>query len=316
VTNDQDAVELRPLLFSIAYRMLGSVADAEDVVQAAYVRYLDHRKRGCEVDSTRALLTAITTRLAIDRLRSARTQRETYIGPWLPEPLLTSNQPDVAEAAAMSDTLSMAFLVVLETLSPVERAVFLLREVFAYDYDDIARIVDKTEANCRQLLVRARRHVNAGRRRFAVDSAQRAALATRFFDAAERGVLGPLVELLAGDVAFYGDGGSSGRGLSQPLFGRDRVHRVIAGIFRAYQSVGARFERCEINNGPGLLAFDPEGGLINVLTVDVQDGQICTVRSVINPDKLRHLGVPLSQFAQRSGRELRARATSATDGQG
>ena len=145
MTNDQDAVELRPLLFSIAYQMLGILADAEDVVLAAYLRYLDHRKRGREVDSTRALLTAITTRLAIDPLRSARTQRETYIGPWLPEPLLTSNQPDVAEAAAMSDPC-IPILILLEALSPVERAVFLLREVFAYDYDDIARIVDMGEA--------------------------------------------------------------------------------------------------------------------------------------------------------------------------
>ena len=179
---------------------------------SASVDVAKHSDHGLELWIAFESRTAITTRLTIDQLRSARTQRETYIGPWLPEPLLTSKQPDVAEAAATSDTLSMAFLVVLETLSPVERAVFLLREVFAYDYDDIARIVDKTEANCRQLLARARRHVNAGRRRFAVDSAQRAALAARFFDAAERGALGPLVELLAGDVAFYGDGGSTGRG--------------------------------------------------------------------------------------------------------
>jgi RNA polymerase sigma-70 factor (TIGR02957 family) len=301
----EDVVELRPLLFSIAYRMLGSVADAEDIVQAAYVRYLDYLDRGREADSPKALLTSITTRLAIDQLRSARVQRETYIGPWLPEPLLTSNEPDVAEAAAMSDSLSMAFLVLLETLSPVERAVFLLREVFAYDYVDIARIVGKSQANCRQLLARAHRHVDAGRQRFAADSGQRAALADRFFDAAEHGSLGPLVELLAGDVAFYGDGGSSGRGVSRPVFGRDHVQRIVTGIFRAYGRIGARFQRCQINGGPGLLAFDSEGGLINVLTVDVADDQICAVRSVINPDKLRHLGLPLSQLAQREPRNAR-----------
>ncbi|WP_319447177.1 MULTISPECIES: RNA polymerase sigma-70 factor [unclassified Mycobacterium] len=295
----EDALELRPLLFSIAYRMLGSVADAEDIVQAAYLRYLDYGKRGHDAESPKALLTAITTRLAIDQLRSARVQRETYIGPWLPEPLLTSNEPDVAEAAVTSDSLSMAFLVLLETLSPVERAVFLLREVFAYDYDDIAGIVGKSQANCRQLAARARRHIDDGRRRFEVDSAQRAKLADRFFDAAEHGALGPLVEMLAGDVAFYGDGGRNGRGLRQPVFGRERVQRVVDGIFRAYHRVGARFQRCEVNGGPGLLAFDAEGGLINVLTVDVHDDQICTVRSVINPDKLGHLGLPLSLFAQR-----------------
>jgi RNA polymerase sigma-70 factor (ECF subfamily) len=238
--------------------------------------------------------------LAIDQLRSARVQRETYIGPWLPEPLLTSNEPDVANAAVTSDSLSMAFLVLLETLSPVERAVFLLREVFAYDYEDIARIVGKSQPNCRQLLARARRHVDAGRRRFAADSAHRAVLADRFFDAAEHGALGPLVELLASDVAFYGDGGGIGRGLRQPVFGRDRVSRVLDGIFGAYCRFGTRFERCEINGGPGLLTFDAEGGLINVLTVDVDEHQICTVRSVINPDKLGHLGLPLSPLAQRA----------------
>jgi RNA polymerase sigma-70 factor (TIGR02957 family) len=294
-----NAIELRPLLFSIAYRMLGSVADAEDIVQAAYVRYLDYCKQGREADSPKALLTAITTRLAIDQLRSARVRRETYIGPWLPEPLLTSNEPDVADAAATSDTLSMAFLVLLEALSPVERAVFLLREVFAHDYQDVARIVGKTEANCRQILVRARQHVDAGRRRFAADSAQRATLADRFFDAAERGAFDPLIELLASDVALYGDGGGVGRGLRRPVFGRDRVQRVLAGIFGAYRRFGAGFRRCEINGGPGLMVFDADGGLIHVLTVEVDDGQICTVRSVINPDKLGHLGVPLSPLAQR-----------------
>jgi RNA polymerase sigma-70 factor (ECF subfamily) len=300
VTEREDAAELRPLLFSIAYRMLSSVADAEDIVQAAYLRYLDYCEQGHSVDSPRGLLTAITTRLAIDHLRSARVQRETYIGPWLPEPLLTSDEPDVADAAVTADSLSMAFLVLLETLSPVERAVFLLREVFVYDYDVIARIVGKSQANCRQMLVRARRHVDAGRRRFAADSAQRATLADRFFDAAEHGALGPLVEFLAEDVAFYGDGGGIGRGLRQPVFGRDRVQRVLDGIFGAYRQFGARFRRCEINGGPGLLTFDPEGGLINVLTLDVEDHRICTVRSVINPDKLGHLGLPLSPLARRA----------------
>jgi RNA polymerase sigma-70 factor (ECF subfamily) len=302
VTDSEDVAALRPLLFSIAYRMLGSVTDAEDIVQAAYLRYLDYCEQGHDVESPRALLTTITTRLAIDQLRSARVQRESYIGPWLPDPLLTSNEPDAADAAATSDSLSMAFLVLLEALSPVERAVFLLREVFVYDYDEIARIIGKSPANCRQLLARGRRHVDAGRHRFAADAAQRAELADRFFDAAERGALGPLVELLAEDVAFYGDGGSTGRGVRQPVFGRDRVQRVLDGIFHAYLRFGARFERCEINAGPGLLTFDPDGGLINVLTIDVNERQICTVRSVINPDKLGHLGVPLSELAQRPRR--------------
>ncbi|WP_018602235.1 RNA polymerase sigma-70 factor [Mycobacterium sp. 155] len=302
MTDQEDPTELRPLLFSIAYRMLGSVTDAEDMVQAAYLRYFDYLDRGGDADSPRSLLTTITTRLAIDHLRSARVQRETYIGPWLPEPLLISADPDVAELAATSDSLSMAFLVLLETLSPVERAVFLLREVFAYDYDDIARIVDKEPANCRQLLNRARRHIEAGRHRFDVDAAHRAELADRFFGAAEHGDLKNLVELLAQDVAFYGDGGGTGRGLPRPVFGRDRVQRVLAGIVHAYHGIGARFQRSPVNGQPGLLMFDPDGGLINVLTVDVEGDSICTIRSVINPDKLDHLGFPLSPLARRPAR--------------
>jgi RNA polymerase sigma-70 factor (TIGR02957 family) len=302
MTDRDDPAELRPLLFSIAYRMVGSVTDAEDIVQAAYLRYFDYLARGNEADSPRPLLTTITTRLAIDHLRSARVQRETYIGPWLPEPLLTSADPDVAELAVTSDSLSMAFLVLLETLSPVERAVFLLREVFAYDYDDIARIVGKEPANCRQLFNRARRHIETGRRRFRADTKHRAELTDRFFDAAEDGNLKTLEELLAADVAFYGDGGGTGRGLPLPVFGRDRVQRVLAGIVHAYHDIGARFQRSQVNGQPGLLTFDPDGGLINVLTVDVEGDSICTVRSVINPDKLDHLGFPLSPLARKDRR--------------
>lgn len=294
-----EALELRPLLFSIAYRMLGSVTEAEDIVQATYVHYLDYLQRGREVDSARSLLTTITTRLAIDHLRSARVQRETYIGPWLPEPLLTSAEPDAADVVATSDSLSIALLVLLETLTPVERAVFLLREAFAYDYDDIARIVDKTPANCRQLLNRARARIDAGRARFDVDATQRDELADRFFAAAESGALDGLVDLLAADVAFYGDGGGVGRGLLRPVFGRDRVYRVLAGFVRAYHSIGVRFERSHVNGQRGLLTFDPDGGLINVLTADVMGDSICTVRSVINPNKLTHLGFPLSPLSRR-----------------
>jgi RNA polymerase sigma-70 factor, ECF subfamily len=295
----QEADDLRPLLFSIAYRMLGSASDAEDVVQLAYLRYFGYVDRGNVVESAKALLTTITTRLAIDHLTSARVKRESYIGPWLPEPLLTSSDPDAAEVTVMSDSLSTAFLVLLETLTPVERAVFLLREVFAYDYADVAAIVGKSEDNCRQLLVRARRHIEDGRPRFDVDPAERAALAERFFAAAERGDLDALVDLLAADVAMYGDGGGKTRALPEPVFGRDRVRRFVGTFFGHYRTVGARLERAEVNGGPGLLAFDVEDRLINVITVDVIDGQVCTVRSVLNPDKLRHLGFPLSPLALR-----------------
>ncbi|MEB4209299.1 RNA polymerase sigma-70 factor [Mycobacterium sp. 94-17] len=298
----EDYADLRPLLFSIAYRMLGSVSDAEDVVQGTYLRYLDYLQRGHHVESPRSMLTTITTRLAIDQLRSVRARRENYFGPWLPEPLLTPALPDAAELAVVSDSLSMAFLVLLETLSPVERAVFLLREVFAYDYDDIARIVDKTPANCRQLLNRARRHIAAGRRRFDADTARQNQLAQRFFAAAENGDLDDLVNWLAEDVAFYGDGGGIGRGLPRPIFGRHRVHRVVAAIMRGYRSLGVRLQRSQVNGQPGMLAFDSDGALINVLSLDVYGGAICTIRSVINPHKLKHLGFALSPLACRDPR--------------
>lgn len=294
-----DATDLRPLLFAIAYRMLGSVTDAEDIVQGTYLRYLDYLQQGHHVESPRSMLTTIATRLAIDHLRSARAQREKYMGPWLPEPLITSTVPDAADVAVMSDSVSMAFLLLLETLSPVERAVFLLREVFAYDYADIARIVDKTPANCRQLLNRARRHVAAGRRRFDADATRSDQLADRFFAAAQNGDLDDLVEWLADDVSFYGDGGGIGRGLPRPIFGRNRVHRVLAAIMGAYHSLGVRLQHSQINGQPGVLAFDPDGALINVLTLDIYGGSICTIRSVINPHKLQHLGFALSPLARR-----------------
>src|ERR671937_1358628 len=189
--------ELRPLLFSIAYRMLGSAGDAEDVVQEAFLRAERAEAEGARIESRRAFLTTVTTRLAIDQLRSARARRETYIGPWLPEPLLTSNEPDAAEHAEMADSLSMAFLVLLETLSPVERAVFLLREVFEYGYDEIAQIVGKTEANCRQIFARARRHIEASKPRFEPSAGEREELARRFFAACEQGDMEGLLELLA-----------------------------------------------------------------------------------------------------------------------
>lgn len=294
-----DPTALRPLLFAIAYRMLGSVTDAEDIVQGTYLRYLDYLQQGHRVESPRSMLTTIATRLAIDQLRSARVQREKYMGPWLPEPLITPAVPDTADLAVMSDSLSMAFLLLLETLSPVERAVFLLREVFAYDYGDIAHIVDKTPDNCRQLLNRARRHIAAGRRRFDADATRRDQLADRFFAAAENGDLDDLVQWLADDVSFYGDGGGVGRGLPRPIFGRYRVHRVLAAIMGAYRSLGVRLQHAQINGQPGVLAFDPDGALINVLTLDIYGGSICTIRSVINPHKLKHLGFALSPLACR-----------------
>jgi hypothetical protein len=249
------------------------------------------------------LLTTVTTRLAIDRLRSARLQRETYVGPWLPEPLLTSTEPNPAELAEMADSLEMSFLILLETLSPVERAVFLLREVFAYGYEEIAEIVDKSEANCRQIFARARKRIDEGKPRFEATRQQQQELSDRFFDAVEHGELDGLVAFLSADVAFYGDGGGKGRGLPEPVFGRQRVNRLLSSFFRRYHGIGARMRRAQLNGQPGVLAFDSDGKLINVFSLDIADGAIQTIRSIINPDKLAHLGYPLSDLARTDGPE-------------
>ena len=272
--------ELRPLLFSIAYRMLGTVADAEDVVQEAYLRLERSEAEGAVIRSDKAFLTTVATRIAIDQLRSARVQRETYFGPWLPEPLVTSAEPDTAQLAEMADSLSLSFLVLLERLSPIERAVFLLREVFDYGYDEVAEIVDKSEANCRQIFVRARKHIDEGKPRFEPTSEQHELLTTNFLAAVQDGDVRQLVDYLASDVAFYGDGGGKGRGLPKPVFGSSNVGRLLVGFFERYESIAARFERCQINGQPGLLAFDADGRLINVMAFDISDGVIQTVRGV------------------------------------
>jgi RNA polymerase sigma-70 factor (TIGR02957 family) len=290
--------ELRPLLFSIAYRMLGSVGDAEDVVQEAFLRAERAESEGARIESRRAFLTTVTTRLAIDQLRSARARRETYIGPWLPEPLLTSTEPDAAEHAEMADSLSMSFLVLLETLSPVERAVFLLREVFEYGYDEIAEVVDKSEANCRQIFARARKRIDEGKPRFEADRRQQQELAARFLDAAENGELDRFVDFLAADVVFYGDGGGKGRGLPKPVYGRARVDRLLRSFFPRYREAGATVRPSEVNGQPGVLFLDADGRLINVFVFEIAGGVIQSVRSIINPDKLGHLGYPLSDLGR------------------
>jgi RNA polymerase sigma-70 factor (TIGR02957 family) len=291
--------ELRPLLFSIAYRMLGSVGDAEDVVQEAFLRAERAEAEGAEIASRRAFLTTVATRLAIDQLRSARARRETYVGPWLPEPLLTSTEPDAAEHAEMADSLSMSFLVLLETLSPVERAVFLLREVFEYGYDEIAEIVGKTEANCRQILARARKRIDEGKPRFEADRRQQEELTRRFLEAFEDGDVDGLVELLSEDVVFVGDGGGKGRGISRPVYGRRGVTRLLASFVPPFRAAAAKVRLGEVNGQPGALFFDADDRLVNVFSFDVAEGAIQAVRSVINPDKLGHLGYPLSPLARR-----------------
>jgi RNA polymerase sigma-70 factor (TIGR02957 family) len=291
--------ELRPLLFSIAYRMLGSVSDAEDVVQEAFLRAERAEAEGTRIQSRKAFLTTVTTRLAIDELRSARARRETYVGPWLPEPLLTSTEPDAAEHAEMADSLSMSFLVLLETLSPIERAVFLLREVFDYGYDEIAEIVGKSEANCRQILTRARKRIDEGKPRFEADRRQQEELARRFLEAFEGGDVDGFVELLAEDAVFVGDGGAEGRGISRPVHGKRGVGRLLASFLPPFQAAAASVRFGEVNGQPGALFLDAEDRLVNVFAFEIAEGAIQAVRSVINPDKLGHLGYPLSPLNRR-----------------
>jgi RNA polymerase sigma-70 factor, ECF subfamily len=283
--------DLRPLLFSIAYRMLGSVAEAEDIVQETFVRYHRALEDGTEVESPKAYLSATATRLAIDNLRSARVRRERYVGTWLPEPLFTdAEEEDAAQHAETADSLSLAFLVVLESLSPVERAVFLLREVFDYGYDEIADVVGKTEDNTRQLAVRARRRVDERRPRFEASRRQRAELAKRFFAAVDSGDAQGLVEMLAADVVLYGDGGGKAPAIPRPIYGRERVAKALAGWGLVGKRVAVEIEPVEINGQPGARVVTADGRLLSVLALDIADGVVQAVRSVINPEKLAHLG--------------------------
>jgi RNA polymerase sigma-70 factor (ECF subfamily) len=302
--NASELADLRPLLFSIAYRMLASVGDAEDVVQEAFVRYQSAVRNGVEVESPKAYLSAVATRLAIDQLRSARRRRESYVGEWLPEPLLTDDA-DPARATEEADSLSMAFLLVLERLGPVERAVFLLHDVFAYDYDEIAAIVGKGATNCRQIAVRARQHVEAEKPRFEASRQARDRLAERFFAAVNGGRIEELVTLLADDVVVVGDGGGKAPQWTQPIVGPQRVAALLVGLSRQIATLGITTERHEINGRPGAIFRDRNEQVVNVFVLDVADDAIQTIRSVINPDKLRHLG-PVAD-ARALARELRRR---------
>jgi RNA polymerase sigma-70 factor (TIGR02957 family) len=296
--------DLRRLLFSIAYRMLGSVGDAEDIVQEAMLRMERARTAGERIESPKAFLTTVVTRLAIDQLRSARVQRETYYGPWLPEPLLTDPGPEPSEVAEMADSLSLSFLVLLETLSEVERAVFLLREVFDYGYDEIAEIVDRSEVNCRQIFTRAKRRIEQGKPRFEVDRERQQELAGSFVEALREGEVERLLELLAPDAVFTGDGGGVGRGLPKPVYGAPKVSRLLAAFGREGHSLGARLELTRINGQPGTLNFDDEGRLINVFVFEIAGGVVQAVRSIINPHKLAHLGYALSPVARQERKPL------------
>lgn len=279
--------ELRPLLFSIAYRILGSVGEAEDAVQETWLRFDATTAR---IASAKAFLTTAVTRISIDVLRSARVRREEYAGPWFPEPLLSDPYQDPARSAELADSVSMAALLLLERLSPLERSVFVLREVFGFGFDEVAAAVGRSEAACRQLLVRARRHMRDGRPRFEADRQERQELAARFFDALKDGDMAGLRKLLAADVQLVGDGGGKAPQLAKAVSGTENAARLLASVFPLMARVDVTFEPQEINGQPGAIFRDRDGKVLHIMALDVLDGQIRTVRTVINPDKLGHLG--------------------------
>ena len=288
--------ELRPVAFAIAYRMLGSVSEAEDVVQEALFRVHKALEAGKQISSPRAFIATVTTRLAINELRSARARRERYVGEWLPEPIITDGHDDPAEHAEMADSLSLAMLVLLESLSPEQRAVLLLHDVFDYAYPEIAAIVGKSEDNARQVATRARRHVEQRRPRFHTTREQRDELARRFFGAAELGDLAGLEALLAHDVELTGDGGGRVPALARTLRGRSRVARTLINWGRLDARLpGASLRRVEVNGGPGVLYLDAQQRLIAVVALDIAGGQIRSINAIVNPDKLTHLG-PVGDF--------------------
>jgi RNA polymerase sigma-70 factor (ECF subfamily) len=273
--------------------MLGSVASTEDILQEAWLRF----DRSENVESPKAFLSAVVTRLAIDEPKSARVRRETYSGIWLPEPVVTdTDSPLVPHAtdpsahAEMAESLSMAFLVVLDRLNPVERAVFLLHDVFQYEYAEIAAIVDRSEVNCRQIAARARKHVREERPRLDQDRARRQETAARFFAAMQAGDVGAIERLLAADVVVYGDGGGKAPQWSVPIVGPERVTKLVVGLGRQIAQYAVSLEVTSINGQPGAILRTGTGEITNVFSIDVRDGKIQTIRGVINPDKLRHLG--------------------------
>jgi RNA polymerase sigma factor (sigma-70 family) len=301
--DEKVAAGYRSLLFSIAYGMTGSVGDAEDIVQDAFLGLTRARLAGTAIANQKAYLTTAVTRLGINYLSSARVRREVYVGDWLPEPVVVpADGPGPAEHAELADSLSMAFLVLLEALSPVDRAVFMLREVFGYAYPDVAAITGKTEVNCRQIFARARQRIAAGEQARAsmpapAGRAESEELARRFFAAAGGGDMDELLAMLAPDVVFHADGGGKAQAVGKPLAGRERVLRLLGGLFRRGRFLGAFLRPAWVNGQPGAVTYDAEGRVVNVFALDIADGLVRAIRSVVNPDKLRHIG-PVSDVAR------------------
>jgi RNA polymerase sigma-70 factor (ECF subfamily) len=287
MTRTAEFEQLRPLLFSIAYRILGSVSEAEDAVQEAWLRY---EASPAQPTSVKAYLSAVVTRISIDVLRSARVRRERYVGPWFPEPLLADPYQDPERSAELADSLSTAALLLLERLSPLERAVFVLREVFGFDFGGVASAVGRSEAACRQLAVRARRHMDAGRPRFEADRRERERLAGRFFEAFRDGDVEGLRELLAADVQLVSDSGGKAPQWGKGVFGADKVARVLAAIVAPVTRIGVVVEPHPVNGQPGAIFRDRDGKVVNTWTLDIADGQVQAIRTVLNPDKLAHVG--------------------------
>ncbi|ACZ87382.1 RNA polymerase sigma-70 factor [Streptosporangium roseum] len=287
MTRAEEFEQLRPLLFSIAYRLLSSVSEAEDVVQEAWLRWEATPTRPA---SPKAFLSAIVSRISIDVLRSARVRREEYVGPWFPEPLLTDPYEDPEHSAELADSVSMAALLLLERLSPLERAVFVLREVFGFGFGEIASAVGRSEAACRQLVVRARRHMDEGRPRFEADRTEREELAGRFLEAFRDGDVNGLTALLAADVQMVGDGGGKAPQWADRFVGAENVARMLAALVPLFARIGAEMEPHEVNGQPGAIFRDRDGRVLNTWALDILDGQIQTLRTVSNPDKLGHVG--------------------------
>ena len=294
MTRGDDFEQLRPLLFAIAYRILGSVAEAEDAVQETWLRY---ESSETVPTSTKAFLSAVVTRISIDVLRSARVRREVYVGQWLPEPLLTDPYEDPQRSAELADSVSMAALLLLERLTPLERAVFVLREVFGFGFPEVAAAVGRSEPACRQLALRARRHMDVGRPRFEADRREREELAARFFDALRDGDVDALKELLAADVEMVGDGGGKAPAFARSVVGADNVARVFASNFPLLDRIDARMEPHEVNGQPGAILRDRDGNVVGTMSLDVLGGRIQTIRAVANPEKLGHLGPVVDAWA-------------------
>ncbi|MFI1098435.1 RNA polymerase sigma-70 factor [Streptomyces sp. NPDC020917] len=287
MTRTEQFEELRPLLFSIAYRILGSVSEAEDAIQESWLRW---ESSPTQPASAKAFLSAVVTRVSIDVLRSARVRREVYVGSWFPEPLLADPYQDPERSAELADSLSMAALLLLERLSPLERAAFVLREVFDFGFPEIASAVGRSEAACRQLVVRARRHMDAGRPRFEADRRECEQLAERFFDAFRGGDVEVLRDVLSADVHMVGDGGGKAPLWSKGAFGIDIVVSRVAALVPLFTAVGVVVESREVNGQPGAVLRARDGKILGTWALDILDGRIQAIRVVINPDKLQHMG--------------------------